>query len=61
VSRGEEKRKERKERNILWFEPPFSGEIKTDIKRLLLNLLAKPFKKGTVLGNPFYKNNTKIS
>ena len=59
--REEKKNKRQRKRKILWFNPPFSGEVRTNITRLFVNLLAKHFPKGTRLGKLFNKHNTKVS
>ena len=46
---------------MLWFNPPFNGEVSTNITRLFLNTIAKHFQKGTKLGKLFNKNNIKVS
>ena len=32
-----------RERNIIWFKPPFSGNVKTNVGKLFLNILQKHF------------------
>ena len=50
------KTKKRK-RKILWFNPPFSEHVKTNIKRTFLNLFEKHFPSH----HCFHKNTVKIS
>ena len=54
-------KKKRKGRSILWFNPPFSSEVTTNITRLFLNMLSKHFPHGTELHKILNKNNMKIS
>ena len=54
-------KKKRKGRSILWFNPPFSSEVTTNITRLFLNMLSKHFPSGTELHKILNKNNVKIS
>ena len=53
--------KKKKGRSVLWFNPPFSGELQSNLTRLFLNMLLKHFKPGSELHKLFNKNNTKVS
>ena len=53
-------RKARKE-NIVWFNPPFSENVKTNISREFLRLLAKHFPPHHRLHKVCTKNNIKVS
>ena len=54
------KKKERK-RNIIWFNPPYSKTVKTNIGKLFLNLLKKHFPSHHKFHKLFNKNTVKIS
>jgi len=44
-----EKTKRKRYRKILWFNPPWSANLKTNVGRRFLNLIDKHFPKGSVL------------
>jgi hypothetical protein len=54
------KRKNRK-RNIIWFNPPFSKNVQTNIGKIFMNLIKKHFPKHHKFYCLFNKNNIKIS
>ena len=58
-TRNEEKSKRR--RKIIWFNPPFSLSVKSNIGKLFFKLLKKHFPKGNPLSKIFNKNTVKIS
>ena len=53
-------KKQRKRKNI-WFDPPYSVNVKTNIGKIFLSLLKKHFLKKNKLHKIFNKNNIKIS
>ena len=48
-------------RNIIWFNPPFSSNVKTNVGKLFLTLLKKHFPRNHKHHKLFNKNNVKIS
>ena len=54
------KRKSRK-RNIVWFNPPFSEHVKSNIDKAFLHLLEKHFPPHHRLHKTYNKNNVKVS
>ena len=48
-------------RNIIWFNPPFNSNVKTNVGELFLNLLQKHFPRHYKYYKLFNKNNVKIS
>ena len=54
------KRKPRK-RNIVWFNPPFSEHVKSNIGKVFLHLLEKHFPSHHRLHKICNKNNVKVS
>ena len=48
-------------RNILWFNPPYSMNIRSNIGRHFLRLLDKHFPENHVLRSVFNRNNCKVS
>ena len=59
INVNEKKRK--RTRNIIWFNPPFSANVKTKIGRKFLNLINKHFPKENKLHKIFNKNSIKVS
>ena len=55
------KRRNRKRQNILWFNPPFSKNVTTNIGDKFLNLLDHCFPKNHNLRKIFNRNTVKIS
>ena len=47
--------------NIIWFNPPYSMNVKTNIGKVCLNLLYKHFPPTHLLHKTFNKNTVKIS
>ncbi|PIK42409.1 hypothetical protein BSL78_20735 [Apostichopus japonicus] len=54
-------RKKPRTRNIIWFNPPYSRNVKSNVGKLFFRLLAKHFPKGNKLHKIFNKNNVKLS
>ena len=50
-----------RKRNIIWFNPPFSKNVCTNIGKFFLNLIGKHFPKENKYNKIFNKNNLKIS
>ena len=55
------KNKRKRKRNIIWFNPPFQLNVKTNIGRQFLALIDKCFPKDGPLGKVFNRSNLKIS
>ena len=53
--------KKQRKRKIIWFNPPFSLRIKTNIGRTFLKLLKQHFPKSNRLHKIFNKNTVKVS
>ena len=51
----------KKKGNIIWFNPPFSKSIKTNIGKVFLQILSKHFPKNHKLHKSFNRNTVKIS
>ena len=56
---GNQKRK--RKRNITWFNPPCSKNVKTNIRKTFLQLLSKHFPKDHEIHKIFDKNTVKVS
>ena len=54
-------KKKNRKRNIIWFNPPFNKNVKTDIARSFLKLIEKHFTVENNLRKIFNKNNVKVS
>jgi len=55
------KRKKNRKRRIIWFNPPYSCNVKSNVGKTFLRLLNKHFPKGSKLHKIFNKNTVKIS
>ena len=53
--------KKKRKRKIKWCNPPFSLNVKTNIKKLFFKVLRKNFPKTNSLPKTFNKNRVKIS
>ena len=53
--------KRRRQRNIIWYNPPFSKSVKTNIARSFLQLLDKHFPTANPLHKLFNRNTVKVS
>merc|ERR1712240_404487 len=51
----------RRKRNVIWYNPPFSNSVKTNIGRKFINLVKKHFNKQNPLTKIFNKHNMRIS
>ena len=58
---SKEKERKKRTRKILWFNPPYSKSVKTNVAGRFLNLIDKHFPKGNKLHKLFNKNNVKVS
>ena len=58
---NENEKKRKRSRNIIWFNPPFSANVRTKIGRKFLNLINKHFPKENKLHKIFNKNSIKVS
>ena len=56
-----EKKKKQRRRKIIWFNPPFSLNVKTDIAKRFLKAVTKNFPKNHRLHKLFNRNNLKVS
>ena len=53
--------KKQRKRNIIWFNPPYSKNVKTNIGKIFLNLIKKHFPSHHKFHKLFNKNTVKIS
>ena len=56
-----EKNKRRRKRNIIWFNPPFSKTVSTNVARTFLRLIDKHFPANNRLHKIFNRNTVKVS
>ena len=54
-------RNARRQRNILWFNPPFSKNVATNVGKCFLSLIDKHFPKSNPLHKIFNRNTIKLS
>ena len=57
----EENKKRKRKRNILWFNPPYSKNVKTNVGKTFLKLVSTHFPKEHQIHKIFEKNTIKIS
>ena len=50
-----------RQRNIIWYNPPFSKSVKTNIGRTFLKLISRHFPRHHKYHSLFNKNNVKVS
>ena len=53
--------KKKRKRNIIWFNPPYSKSVKTNIGRIFIKLISKHFPSNHKFGKIFNKNIIKLS
>ena len=53
--------KRNRSRNIIWYNPPYSINVETNIANKFLQLVTKHFPKGHKLSKVFNRNNVKVS
>ena len=58
---AKEANKHNRKRNIIWFNPPFSKNVRTNVGKYFLNLVKKHFPKQHIYHKLFNRNNLKIS
>ena len=54
-------RKRRRQRKTVWFNPPWSAAVEGNVAGWFNSLVDKHFKKGTLMGRLFNRNNLKVS
>ena len=60
-SRFSQSSKSNRKRKIIWFNPPYSKNVKINVARKLLQLIDKHFPKSSRLHTIFNRNNIKVS
>ena len=55
------RKKRSRKRNVIWFNPPYGENVKTNIGKIFLNLVCKHFPKHHQYHNLFNRNNVKLS
>ena len=58
---NEQNEKKKRTRKIIWFNPPYSSTVKTNVGKLFLKLVKQHFPKGHKLHKIFNKNTLKVS
>ena len=61
VPKHQEKRNRIRKRNIIWFNPPFSKNVETNIAKRFLQLIDKHFPSSNPLHKIFNRNTLKVS
>ena len=60
-SKNDKNDNKQRKRKIIWYNPPYSANIKRNIGKTFLNLMKKHFPKTNKLHKIFNKNTVKIS
>ena len=60
-ARKEQKKKNNRTRKVIWFNPPYSKQVSTNIGKRFLNLLDQYFPKQYRLYKIFNRNNVNVS
>ena len=60
-ARKEQKKKNNRTRKVIWFNPPYSKQVSTNIGKRFLNLLDQDFPKQYRLYKIFNRNNVNVS
>ena len=55
------KNKNKRKRKIIWYNPPFSSSVKTNIGREFIKLVKKHFNENNPLSKIFNRHNMRIS
>ena len=58
---GDTKQIKNRKRNIIWYNPPFSQSVETNLAKTFLNLVKKHFPPSSRYHKIFNKNNVKVS
>ena len=53
--------KRNRKRNVIWFNPPFSANVKTKVGNYFLDLIRKHFPPGHKFSKEFNRNTIKVS
>ena len=57
---SDENQKRKRKQNIIWFNPPYSKNVKTNVGKTFLELLSKRFSKDHQMYKIFNKNTVKV-
>ena len=61
IAQKRHREKNHRNRKVIWFIPPYSKQVSTNIAKRFLNLLNQYFPKQHKLYKIFNKNNVKVS
>ena len=61
ATRNAQNNRKNRQRNVIWFNPPYSMNVQTNIGGEFLNLVSKHFAKNHRYNKIFNKNNVKVS
>ena len=57
----QQKKRRNRKRQVTWFNPPFSRNVKTNVGKMFLKLIGKHFPRGHKLNKIFNRNTVKVS
>ena len=61
VNENDKNVKKKRKRNIIWYNPPYSANVKINIGKIFFKLLNKHFPRGHKFYKIFNKNTVKLS
>ena len=61
MNENDKNEKKKRKRNIIWYNPPYSANVKTSIRKIFFKLLNKYFSRGHKFYKIFNKNTVKLS
>ena len=61
INENSNKTKKQRKRNIIWFNPPFNRDVRTNIAKTFLKLIDKHFPRSNKLHKIFNRNTVKVS
>ena len=59
--KNEKVKKRKRQRKIIWFNPPFNSTVRTNVGKKFLNLVVKHFSRHPILKKVFNRNTVKVS
>ena len=61
TDKAKSSKKDKRIRDVIWWNPPYNARVATDVGKLFLNMAERHFPEGSTLRKAFNKNNLKMS
>ena len=61
ASNTPQRKKRQRKRRVIWWNPPYSTNVKTNVGKLFFKVMQKHFRKDNPLSKVFNKNTLKMS